>query len=116
MLVMVQLDLTQDERLFDLAEKNDRIVALMRIYDAIGDEQYLIEIGNLLWNLSDYADQMWNICEGDIYDFTQMSAWVFEFKTSESNAVLFMTGFSSPKILRVVKPKLATRNDLELKS
>lgn len=116
MLVTVQLDLTQDERLFDLAEKDGQIIALMRIYDALGGEEYLIQIGNKLWNMSDYAQQIWNICEGDVYDFNQMSSWLFEFKTSENNAVLFMIGFSSPKILRVVKPKLATRNDLELKS
>ena len=116
MLVTIQLDLTQDERLFDLAEKDDRIIALMKIYDALGGDDYLTQIGDKLWNISDYAQQIWNICEGDVYDFTQMSAWMFEFKTSENNAVLFLTGFSSPKILRVVKPKLATRNDLELKS
>ncbi len=112
MLVTVQIDLAKDRQVFELAQRDVRIMGLYQIFSVAGDDTYLFQIGDELWALTTYADQVWAVCEDDIYDFCQPTALQFEFKTSEETAVLLMTGFSKPKLMTIIRPKLNKRTDL----
>ena len=112
MLVTVQIDLAIDKHALEIASNDSRIFGLMQIYDALGDEKYLYDIGKKIWALVHYSKEIWDICEGDIYDFEQSSAWLFEFKSSRDTATLFLTGFSQPSIVKVIFPKQAGLTDI----
>jgi hypothetical protein len=65
-----------------------------------------------LWKISNYAQEVWALCEGDIFDFCQSTAWIYEFKTSRDTAIIFITGFSAAKITKIIYPVAAKKSDL----
>ena len=115
MRVKVQIDLTVDHDLIDVAQNDSKIFGLLRIYEAIGDEKYLDQIGQRLWDKSTYAELIIRFCDDDIFDFIQLPSWLFEFETSHDNAVMMKTSASSPSAVRIVHKKRTPHSLLSFK-
>jgi len=106
MQVKILIDLAIDTHLLvQSCEKDAKLYGLLQIYDAFGDEKYLLMIAKRLWNNSSYAELMLKICGEDIFSFYHHSDWVFGFETSDENAALFKMASPSPKAIQIIYPK-----------
>ena len=101
MFVTVQIDLAIDDDLLDRASLDDRVIALLKVYEAFSDDSYLDDIGQHLWNSSGYADLLMECCVDEIYEFSQIDHWTFQFMTDVPSASLLKLTFPIPKIISI---------------